>query len=51
MFQVLDVICSRYKPIILTLIKMAEDDDNAAVTAGGLYHKITCGKFIIDASY
>ena len=48
MFHVLDAICSRFKPIMLTLMKRAGDDDNAALTAGGLYHKMACGEFIIN---
>ncbi|KAI6657094.1 Zinc finger MYM-type protein 1-like [Oopsacas minuta] len=48
MFHVLDVICSHFKPIMLTLMKRIGDDDNAALTAGGLYHKMACGEFIIN---
>ena len=35
MFHVLEVACSHYHKILLTLVKRAEDNDDPAITAGG----------------
>ena len=47
MFYVLDVICARYKEILMTLVKRAADNDDLAITAGGLYHKLASGQMIL----
>ena len=40
MFYVLDILCSRYQEILLTLFKRGNDTDDPAVTCAGLYHKM-----------
>ena len=35
MFHVLEVVCSHYHKILLTLVKLAEDNDDPPITAGG----------------
>ena len=41
MFHVLEVACSHYHKILLTLVKRAEDNDDPPITAGGMYHKLS----------
>ena len=38
MFYVQDVVCSRYKEILITLFKRAEEVDDPVLTCGGIYH-------------
>lgn len=47
MFFVLDILCSRYQEILLTLVKRGNDTDDPAVTCAGLYHKMASGKIIL----
>lgn len=47
MFYVLDVLCTRYKEILMTLVKRAADTDDPAIIAGGLYHKLASGEMIL----
>ena len=47
MFYVQDVVCSRYKEILITLLKRAEEHDAPALTCGGIYHKLATGKMIL----
>ena len=47
MFNVMDVLCSRYEEILITLLKRAEDTDDPAITCGGMYHKLARGKMIL----
>ena len=47
MFYVLDVLCARYKEILMTLVKRAADTDDPAIAAGGLYHKLASGQMIL----
>lgn len=47
LFYVLDVLCARYKEILMTLVKRAADTDDPAITAGGLYHKLASGQMIL----
>ena len=42
-FFVLDILCSRYQVILLTLVKRGNDTDDPAVTCVGLYHKMASG--------
>ena len=39
--------CSRYKEILITLLKRAEEHDAPALTCGGIYHKLATGKMIL----
>lgn len=47
MFHVLDILCSCFYEILLTLNKRASDSDDPAITAGGLYHQLATGKMIL----
>ena len=47
MFFVLDILCSWYQEIPLTLFKRGNDIDDPAVTCAGLYHKMASGKMIL----
>lgn len=47
MFHVLDVLCSRYQELLLTMVKRSKDHDYPAVTCGGIYHKLADGRMIL----
>ena len=47
MFFVLDILCSPYQEILLTLFKRGNDTDEPAVTCAGLCHKMASGKMIL----
>ena len=47
MFMVLDVVCNRYKEVLITLATRESDTDAAADSCAGLYAKLCSGTMII----
>ena len=49
MFHVLEVLCICFYEILMTLNKRSSDNDEPAITAGGLYHQLATGKLILTS--
>ena len=50
MFMVLDLVCDRYREILVTLVNRGNDTDPAADTAAGMYAKLCSGRMIITCA-